>query len=51
VIEALLRSAHDDRPVRLPAFKRRSRPEPGMRLRMPPVREPEPVGVDSPVAE
>ena len=51
VIEALLRSAHDDRPVRLPPFKRRARPEPGMRLRLPPVREPEPVRADSPVAE
>ena len=51
VIEALLRSARDDRPVRLPPFKRRSRPEPGMRLRLPPVREPEPVHADSPVAE
>jgi predicted dehydrogenase len=51
VIEALLRSAHDDHPVRLPPFKRRARPEPGMRLRMPPVREPEPVRADSPVSE
>ncbi len=51
VIEALLRSAHDDRPVRLPPFKRRARPEPGMRLQLPPVRQPEPVRADSPVAE
>jgi predicted dehydrogenase len=51
VIEALLRSAHDDRPVRLSPFKRRARPEPGMRLELPPVHEPEPVRADSPVAE
>jgi len=51
VIEALLRSAHDDRPVRLAPFKRRARPEPGMRMRLPAVREPEPVRADSPVAE
>ncbi len=51
VIEALLRSAHDDRLVRLPPFKRRARPEPGMRLQLPPVRQPEPVRADSPVAE
>ena len=51
IIEALLRSAHDERPVRLPPFKRRARPEPGMKLRMPAVREPEPIGADAPVAE
>jgi len=51
VIDALLRSAHDGRPVRLPPFKRRARPDPRMRLQLPPVREPEPVHADSPVAE
>jgi predicted dehydrogenase len=51
IIEALLRSARDGHPVRLPPFKRRARPEPRMRLRRPPVREPEPVHAESPVAE
>jgi len=51
VIEALLRSAEDSRPVRLPPFKRRVRPEPRMKMRRPPVREPEPVHADSPVAQ
>ena len=51
IIEALLRSARDEQAVRLPPFKRRARPEPRMRLRRPPVREPEPVHADSPVAE
>ena len=51
VIEALLRSVDDGRPVRLPPFKRHARPEPRMKMRRPPVREPEPVHADSPVAE
>ena len=51
IIEALLRSSSDSHPVRLPPFKRRARPEPRMKLRRPPVREPEPVHADSPVAE
>ena len=51
VIEALLRSAEDGRSVRLPPFKRRMRPEPRMKMRQPPVREPEPVHADSPVAQ
>ena len=51
VLEALLRSAQDRHPVRLPPFKRRARPTPQMRQRLPPVREPEPVGAESPVAE
>ena len=51
VIEALLRSAEDGRSVRLPPFKRRMRPEPSMKMRQPPVREPEPVHADSPVAQ
>jgi predicted dehydrogenase len=51
VIEALLRSADDGRSVRLPPFKRRVRPEPRMKMRRPPVREPEPVHADSPVAQ
>jgi len=50
-IEALLRSAREERPMRLPPFKRRARPVPAMRMRLPPVREPEPVSADSPVAE
>ncbi|HWE22452.1 MAG TPA: Gfo/Idh/MocA family oxidoreductase [Myxococcales bacterium] len=49
VVEALLRSAEDGRPVRLASFKRRFRPEPRMKMRKPPVREPEPVHADSPV--
>ena len=51
VIEALLRSAYEERAVRLPPFKRRARPVPRMRRRLPPVREPEPVHADSPVLE
>jgi predicted dehydrogenase len=51
IIEALLRSLRDGHSVRLPPFKRHARPEPRMRLRRPPVREPEPVHADSPVAE
>jgi predicted dehydrogenase len=51
IIEALLRSAEDGRPVRLPPFKRRARPEPRMKMRVPPVREPEPVHADSPVGQ
>jgi hypothetical protein len=51
IIEALLRAAEDGRPVRLPPFKRRVRPEPRMKMRVRPVREPEPVHADSPVGQ
>jgi len=50
VIEALLRSADERRSVKMPAFKRRARPEPRMVIRRPPVREPEPIEAGAPVA-
>jgi len=50
-IEALLRSSHDGRAVKLLPFKRRARPEPRMRIRRPPIREPDTIHARSPVAE
>jgi len=50
-IEALLRASRDGRAVKLPPFKRRSRPEPHMRIHRPPIREPDTIHAHSPVAE
>jgi len=51
IIDALLRSARDGRPIRLSWTPRRRRPEPGQRLRRPKVREPELVDAQGAVAE
>ena len=50
-IEALLRSSHDGRAVKLLPFKRRARPEPRMRIRRPPIREPDTIHAHSPVSD
>ena len=48
IIEALYESAKNGRPVRLPKFKRRQRPQLSQHLKLPPVKEPSIVKVDSP---
>jgi predicted dehydrogenase len=51
VIDALIRSAREGRPVKLPPFKRHARPVPRMMIRRPALREPEPVHAEGPVAQ
>jgi glucose-fructose oxidoreductase len=48
VIEALYKSAKTGRPVKLPKFERRRRPELSQQIKLPPVKEPKVIAVDSP---
>jgi glucose-fructose oxidoreductase len=51
VVEALIRSAREGRAIKLPPFKRHDRPMPGMMIRRPALREPQPLRAQAPVAE
>jgi glucose-fructose oxidoreductase len=51
IIDALLRSARDGKPIRLSWTPRRRHPEPAQRIRRPKVREPELVDAEGAVAE